>query len=134
MRSVRVRSLIAARCVVEYTPDRASRGSPRGRGPRAGGAQTRRSPFPRNSATLSAQEGYPAGCELVGLARGRAGADARHQSTLANVAVASSQLNPNAARPYPGFAGITTYETTGNSIYHSLQVSGSRRFSNGLAL
>ena len=53
---------------------------------------------------------------------------------VASVAVASGQLNPNAARPYPGFAGITTYETTGNSIYHSLQVSGSRRFSNGLAL
>lgn len=53
---------------------------------------------------------------------------------LASVAVASSQLNPNAARPYPGFAGITTYETTGNSIYHSLQVSGSRRFSGGFAL
>jgi hypothetical protein len=26
---------------------------------------------------------------------------------VANLAVASGQLNPNAARPYPGFAGIT---------------------------
>jgi outer membrane receptor protein involved in Fe transport len=51
-----------------------------------------------------------------------------------SAAVAGGQLNPNAARPYPGFAGITTYETTGNSIYHSMQVSGSRRFSRGLAL
>ena len=52
----------------------------------------------------------------------------------ASVAVASGQLNPNAARPYPGFAGITTFETSGNSIYHSLQVSGSRRFSGGIGL
>jgi hypothetical protein len=53
---------------------------------------------------------------------------------VASAAVAGGQLNPNAARPYPGFAGINTYETTGNSIYHSLQVSGSRRFSRGIGL
>jgi len=53
---------------------------------------------------------------------------------IASAAVASGQLNPNAARPYPGFAGITTYETSGNSIYHSLQASGTRRFSRGFAL
>jgi outer membrane receptor protein involved in Fe transport len=52
----------------------------------------------------------------------------------ASVPVASGQLNPNAARPYPGFAAINTYETTGNSIYHSLQASASRRFAQGLAL
>ena len=44
---------------------------------------------------------------------------------LASAAVASGQLNPNAARPYPGFTGINTFETTGNSIYHSLQTSAS---------
>jgi outer membrane receptor protein involved in Fe transport len=53
---------------------------------------------------------------------------------VASVAVASGQLNPNAARPYPGFAGINTFETSGNSVYHSLQVSGSRRFSAGIGL
>ncbi|MBL8236099.1 MAG: TonB-dependent receptor [Bryobacterales bacterium] len=53
---------------------------------------------------------------------------------VASVAVASGQLNPNAARPYPGFAGINTFETSGNSVYHSLQVSGSRRFSAGVGL
>lgn len=53
---------------------------------------------------------------------------------IAGAAVASGQLNPNAARPYPGFAGITTYETSGNSIYHSMQASGTRRFSHGLSL
>ena len=53
---------------------------------------------------------------------------------VASVAVASGQLNPNAARPYPGLAAITTYETTGNSIYHSMQASASRRFSKGISL
>jgi len=53
---------------------------------------------------------------------------------VASVAVASGQLNPNAARPYPGFATINTFETTGNSIYHSLQASGTKRFSRGLSL
>ncbi len=53
---------------------------------------------------------------------------------MASVAVASGQVNPNAARPYPGFATINTFETTGNSIYHSLQASGTKRFSRGLSL
>lgn len=52
-----------------------------------------------------------------------------------NQPVANAQgLNPNATRPYPGFAGITTYETSGNSIYHSLQTSLTRRFSNGFSV
>lgn len=53
---------------------------------------------------------------------------------VANTQVPSGALNVNAARPYPGFAGITSYETSGNSIYHSLQTSLTRRFSSGFAL
>lgn len=53
---------------------------------------------------------------------------------VASVAVANGSLNPNANRPYLGFAGINTFETTGNSIYHSLQTSASRRFSKGASL
>ena len=53
---------------------------------------------------------------------------------LPSVAVSLTQLNPNAARPYPGFAGINTFETTGNSIYHSMQASASRRFAAGFGL
>jgi outer membrane receptor protein involved in Fe transport len=53
---------------------------------------------------------------------------------VASLAVASGQVNPNAARPYPGFATINTFETTGNSIYHSLQASGTKRYSRGLTL
>lgn len=46
---------------------------------------------------------------------------------------AGGSVNLNAARPYLGFAGITTYETSGNSIYHSLQVSATRRLSKNFA-
>ncbi|MBO0798199.1 MAG: TonB-dependent receptor, partial [Blastocatellia bacterium] len=52
----------------------------------------------------------------------------------ASADVAAGRLNVNAARPYPGFAGISTNETTGQSTYNSLQVSLSRRFAQGLAL
>jgi len=51
----------------------------------------------------------------------------------ASVAVANGSVSPNAARPYPGFAGINTFETSGNSVYHSLQVSLTRRFSKGFS-
>ncbi|MBL8293602.1 MAG: TonB-dependent receptor [Bryobacterales bacterium] len=52
---------------------------------------------------------------------------------VASVAVANGSVNPNAARPFPGFAGISTFETSGNSIYHSMQVSATRRLSKGFA-
>jgi outer membrane receptor protein involved in Fe transport len=52
----------------------------------------------------------------------------------ASADVADGRLNVNAARPYLGFAGISTNETTGQSTYHSLQLSASRRFVQGLAL
>lgn len=50
-----------------------------------------------------------------------------------SVAVASGQVSPNAVRPYPGFAGISTFETTADSIYHSMQTSLVRRFSRGIS-
>jgi outer membrane receptor protein involved in Fe transport len=52
----------------------------------------------------------------------------------ASVDVAAGRLNVNAARPYLGFADISTNETTGQSTYHSLQLSANRRFVQGLAL
>jgi hypothetical protein len=51
----------------------------------------------------------------------------------ASATVAGGQLNVNAARPFPGFAAINTYETTANSIYHSMQVSATRRFTRGFS-
>jgi outer membrane receptor protein involved in Fe transport len=53
---------------------------------------------------------------------------------VASAIVASVQVNPNAVRPYPGFASINTYETTGNSIYHSLQGSVVKRLSAGFSI
>jgi len=53
---------------------------------------------------------------------------------LPSIAIANGSVSPNAVRPFPGFAGITTYETTANSNYHSLQASGVRRFSGGVSI
>jgi outer membrane receptor protein involved in Fe transport len=52
----------------------------------------------------------------------------------ASAEVAAGERNVNAARPYPGFAAISTNETSGQSTYHSMQLSASRRFVQGLAL
>ena len=51
-----------------------------------------------------------------------------------SVAVATSQVSPNAVRPYPGFSSISTFGTSANSSYHSLQASLVRRFSAGLSI
>jgi outer membrane receptor protein involved in Fe transport len=53
---------------------------------------------------------------------------------VASADVAAGRLNVNAARPFPGFAAITTNETTGQSVYHSLQTSATRRFARGISL
>jgi len=53
---------------------------------------------------------------------------------VASAAVAGGQISPNAARPFPGFASILTYETTASSLYHSLQTSLVRRVTEGLTL
>ncbi len=53
---------------------------------------------------------------------------------VASVMAASGAISPNALRPYPGFTSINSYETIGNSIYHSLQTSMARRFRAGLTV
>ena len=50
--------------------------------------------------------------------------------TLASATVQQGQL----LRPYPQFTGITTIDSYGDSIYHSLQAKLERRFSGGLSL
>ena len=45
---------------------------------------------------------------------------------------AKPACNLNAFRPYKGFSSIRETDNVANSIYHSLQVSWTRRFSNGL--
>ena len=39
---------------------------------------------------------------------------------------------PSGTHLYPGMGSVDVQEARGNSIYHSLQIEGSRRFSNGL--
>jgi outer membrane receptor protein involved in Fe transport len=53
---------------------------------------------------------------------------------VANVGIANGSISPNALRPYLGFASITSYQTTANSVYHSLQASAVRRFGAGLSV
>jgi hypothetical protein len=52
----------------------------------------------------------------------------------ASIVAASGVVSPNSVRPYPGFTSINSYQTTGESIYHSLQTSMTRRFSGGLTV
>jgi hypothetical protein len=59
------------------------------------------------------------------------GASGRHLIQRYNL---GAQLfdTPAGTRLYPGMGNIDTQEARGNSIYHSLQLEGTRRFSNGL--
>lgn len=54
-----------------------------------------------------------------------------NQPTTATVA-ANPGVNINALRPYKGFGSIRETDNVASSIYHSLQINWSRRFSNGL--
>jgi hypothetical protein len=45
---------------------------------------------------------------------------------------ANPGVNPNALRPYKGFAAITLFETTGRSRYNALQLQVSRRATRGV--
>jgi outer membrane receptor protein involved in Fe transport len=52
---------------------------------------------------------------------------------VASAVVASGQISPNSVRPFPGFGAINTYQTSGNSTYHSLQVSVVKRMAGGVS-
>jgi outer membrane receptor protein involved in Fe transport len=53
---------------------------------------------------------------------------------FASAAVVTQGISPNSLRPYPGFAAISTYQTRGDSNYHSLQVSVVKRMGHGISL
>ncbi len=55
-----------------------------------------------------------------------------NQPTTA-VRAANPGVNINALRPYKGFGSIRQTDNVASSIYHSLQVNVTRRFTNGLA-
>ena len=49
-------------------------------------------------------------------------------------AAAAAGVHYNAARPYPGWASITERQTSGGSIYHSMQASFNRRMAKRLSV
>ncbi|HEY1948048.1 MAG TPA: carboxypeptidase regulatory-like domain-containing protein [Bryobacteraceae bacterium] len=53
---------------------------------------------------------------------------------IASATVASGAVSPNAVRPYPGFAAINSYTTSGTSNYNSLQVSVVKRLSRSFSV
>src|SRR5262249_45115959 len=53
---------------------------------------------------------------------------------MANVAIANESVSPNTLRTYLRYATITSYQTTANSVYHSLQASAVRRFGAGISV
>jgi hypothetical protein len=50
-----------------------------------------------------------------------------------NAEVANGTISPDSVRPYPGWSSITAWQTTFNSSYNALQISGIRRLQHGLA-
>jgi outer membrane receptor protein involved in Fe transport len=53
---------------------------------------------------------------------------------VASTLTSTGGVSPNAVRPYLGFASITTYQTRGDSNYHSLQVSVVKRMAHGFSV
>jgi hypothetical protein len=69
--------------------------------------------------------------QSVVVSAGYVGAAGRHLIDRYNIA---NQLfnTPSGTHLYPGMGSVDVQEARGNSIYHSLQVEASRRFSNGV--
>lgn len=67
---------------------------------------------------------------------GRRGRNLQREVNINQLPAGTIQANPGvniaALRPYKGYGAIRRSENTGRSIYHSLQISADRRYSNGL--
>jgi hypothetical protein len=67
---------------------------------------------------------------------GRRGLYLQRERNINQLLPGTLQANPGvniaALRPYRGYGAIRISENAGKSIYHSLQISGDRRYSNGL--
>lgn len=67
---------------------------------------------------------------------GRRGLHAQRERNINQLQVGTTQANPGInvdfLRPYKGFAIIRVTNNDANSMYHGLQVSANRRFTNGL--
>jgi hypothetical protein len=69
---------------------------------------------------------------------GRRGLNLQRERNINQLTAGTLQANPGvniaALRPYKGYGAIRLSENAGRSIYHSLQVSADRRYSNGFKL
>ncbi len=69
---------------------------------------------------------------------GRRGRNLQREFNINQLPAGTIQANPGvniaALRPYLGYGAIRRSENTGRSIYHSLQISADRRYSNGLKI
>ncbi len=78
----------------------------------------------------------PGGFVLDATYIGRRGRSLQREININQLPAGTIQANPNvniaALRPYKGYGAIRRSENTGRSIYHSLQLSADRRYSNGL--
>ncbi|HJU44336.1 MAG TPA: carboxypeptidase regulatory-like domain-containing protein [Vicinamibacterales bacterium] len=67
---------------------------------------------------------------------GRRGLNLQRERNINQLTAGTLQANPGvniaALRPYKGYGAIRLSENAGRSIYHSLQISADRRYSNGL--
>lgn len=69
---------------------------------------------------------------------GRRGLHLQRERNINQLTAGTLQANPGvniaALRPYKGYGAIRLSENAGRSIYHSLQISADRRYSNGLKI
>ncbi len=69
---------------------------------------------------------------------GRRGLYLQRERNINQLQPGTIQANPGvniaALRPYKGYGAIRISENSGKSMYHSLQISGDRRYSNGLKI
>ncbi len=69
---------------------------------------------------------------------GRRGVYLQRERNVNQLAPGTLQANPGvniaALRPYKGYGALRVSENAGNSRYHSLQISGERRYANGFKL
>jgi hypothetical protein len=89
---------------------------------------------PSNATSMTEQWSLQVQHELpkeVVVSAGYVGAAGRHLIDRYNIA---NQLfnTPNGTHLYPGMGSVDVEDARGNSMYHSLQVEASRRFTNGL--
>jgi hypothetical protein len=84
------------------------------------------------------QRQLPGGFVVDGTYVGRRGLYLQRERNINQLRPGTIQANPNAniaaLRPYKGYGSIRISENAGRSIYHSMQLSVDKRYSNGLKI